>query len=71
MKTYYINATIYRGGRLETGRLAVEGGRVVTAGEPRPGDRGVDLGGLCLVPGLVDVHVHLRCLLYTSDAADE
>ena len=60
MKTYYINATIYRGGRLETGRLAVEGDRVVTAGEPRPGDRVVDLGGLCLVPGLVDVHVHLR-----------
>ena len=60
MKTYYINATIYRGGRLETGRLAVEGGRVVTAGEPQPGDRVVDLGGLCLVPGLVDVHVHLR-----------
>ena len=60
MKTYYTNATIYRGGRLETGRLAVEEGRVVPAGEPRPGDRGVDLGGLCLVPGLVDVHVHLR-----------
>ncbi len=60
MKTYYTNATIYRGGRFETGCLAVEHGRVVTAGEPRPGDRVVDLGGLCLVPGLVDVHVHLR-----------
>ena len=60
MKTYYTNATIYRGGRLETGHLAVEEGRVVPAGEPRPGDRVVDLGGLCLVPGLVDVHVHLR-----------
>ena len=60
MKTYYTNATIYRGGRFETGCLAVEHGRVVTAGEPRPGDRIVDLGGLCLVPGLVDVHVHLR-----------
>ena len=60
MKTYYTNATIYRGGRFETGCLAVEDGRVVTAGEPRPGDRIADLGGLCLVPGLVDVHVHLR-----------
>lgn len=60
MKTYYTNATIYRGGRFETGCLAVEDGRVVTAGEPRPGDRVADLGGLCLVPGLVDVHVHLR-----------
>ena len=60
MKTYYTNATIYRGGRFEMGCLAVEHGRVVTAGEPRPGDRVADLGGLCLVPGLVDVHVHLR-----------
>ena len=60
MRTFYTNATIYRGGRLETGRLAVEDGHVVAAGEPRPGDRVVDLGGLCLVPGLVDVHVHLR-----------
>ena len=33
MKTYYTNATIYRGGRFETGCLAVEHGRVVTAGE--------------------------------------
>ena len=60
MKTYYTNATIYRGGRFETGWLAGEDGRGGTAGEPRPGDRVVYRGGLCLVPGLVDVHVHLR-----------
>ena len=33
---------------------------IAAAGEPRPGDRVVDLGGRHLVPGLVDVHVHLR-----------
>ena len=60
MRTYYTNATICRGGRFQTGCLAVEEGRVAAAGELRPGDRIVDLGGLHLVPGLVDVHVHLR-----------
>ena len=60
MKTFYENAAIYRGGRFEPGRLVVEAGRVVADCEPQPEDRRVDLGGLYLVPGLVDVHVHLR-----------
>lgn len=60
MKTFYTNAKIFRNGRFEPGRLAVEEGRIVAAGEPQPGDRVVDLGGKHLVPGLVDVHVHLR-----------
>ena len=60
MKTFYENAEIYRGGRFEKGRLVVEEGRVVADYEPQPGDRRVDLAGLYLVPGLVDVHVHLR-----------
>ena len=60
MKTFYENAVICREGRLERGRLVVEQGRVVAETEPGPEDRVVDLGGCCLVPGLVDVHVHLR-----------
>ena len=60
MKTFYTNAKIFRNGRFEPGLIAVEGGRIAAAGEPRPGDRVVDLGGRHLVPGLVDVHVHLR-----------
>ena len=60
MKTFYENAMIYRGGRFEKGRLVVEEGRVAAACEPQAGDRIVDLGGRPLVPGLVDVHVHLR-----------
>ncbi len=60
MKTFYENAEIYRGGRFGRGRLVVEAGRVVADATPGPEDRIVDLGGLYLVPGLVDVHVHLR-----------
>lgn len=60
MKSFYENGLIYRGGRFEKGRLVVEEGRVAAACEPQSGDRIVDLGGRPLVPGLVDVHVHLR-----------
>ena len=60
MKTFYEHGLIYRGGRFEEGRLIVEAGRVVADATPGPEDRVIDRGGLYLVPGLVDVHVHLR-----------
>lgn len=59
MKTLYTNAAIYAGSRFAAGEIAVEGGRVVPAAGAAP-DRIVDLGGRHIVPGLVDVHVHLR-----------
>ena len=60
MKTRYINARIYRGGKFEVGSLLVEEGRFVADGPGAAADRTVDLGGRHVVPGLVDVHVHLR-----------
>lgn len=60
MTIRYTNARIYRDGRFEEGSLLVVGERFA---EDRPwltADRTVDLGGRCVVPGLVDVHVHLR-----------
>lgn len=63
MRTVYRNASIFEGGRFVTGDLVVDGGRIVSVGgEVADGgaDRTVDLGGLHLLPGLVDVHVHLR-----------
>lgn len=60
MRTIYRNATIYRDGRFALGDLTVEEGRIVEAGVPTAADRVVELAGLHLVPGLIDVHVHLR-----------
>ena len=59
MKTLYTNAAIYAGGRFAAGEFAVEGGRIVPVAGAAP-DRTVDLGGRHVIPGLVDVHVHLR-----------
>lgn len=59
MKTLYTNAVVYDGGRFAAGEFAVEAGCIVPADGAAP-DRVVDLGGRHVVPGLVDVHVHLR-----------
>lgn len=60
MKTFYTHARVWRGGRFEEGTVVVEGERIVEAAAPAEGDRVVDLSGRTIVPGLVDVHVHLR-----------
>lgn len=67
MRTIYTNARCYTGSGFEERTLLVEAGRIVSLeapaafDEPLPeGMRRVDLGGRTVVPGLVDVHVHLR-----------
>lgn len=60
MKTWYHNGLIFRNGRFTDEPLVVEDGRVVEASEPSADDRMFDLGGRKVVPGLIDVHVHLR-----------
>jgi len=57
------NAKIYTHGGVMRAGLAIDGGRVVRiAREPNlPLASGkVDLGGLMVLPGLIDAHVHLR-----------
>jgi cytosine/adenosine deaminase-related metal-dependent hydrolase len=52
-----VNAEI--GGRL--GCLRMVGDRIASVGEaPGPSDRVVDLGGDCLLPGLINAHDHLQ-----------
>lgn len=60
MKTFYTHAHVWRDGYFENGTVVVEDGRVVAPCEPSHEDACIDLGGRWLVPGLVDVHVHLR-----------
>ncbi len=62
MRTLYTHASIYDDGGFRTGTVAVEQGRFTALGpvESAPDDRIVDLGGRWVLPGLVDVHVHLR-----------
>ncbi len=49
-------------GRDEVADLLVEDGRIASAGRglPRSGARVISAEGLLVVPGLVDIHVHLR-----------
>ena len=62
VRTIFRNATVVTGTDSRTADVAVSGGRIEAVGSVavHEGDRIVDCTGLCLVPGLVDVHVHLR-----------
>jgi alpha-D-ribose 1-methylphosphonate 5-triphosphate diphosphatase len=58
----FANARIVLGGRIiEQGWLATFGGRIVEFGEGHPPERGEDLHGDLLMPGLVELHTdHLE-----------
>ncbi|MCB6645066.1 hypothetical protein LI154_07420, partial [[Clostridium] scindens] len=68
MKTAYIHCTLLDGSEdmipqenmtvvEEEGKILEIGGDIV----PEPGDKVIDLGGRYLMPGLINLHVHLPC----------
>ncbi len=61
MERVFRGGTLYRGGRLSQGHVALSQGRVVAFSSQGDGvPPAVSLDGKLLIPGLVDVHVHLR-----------
>ena len=55
------NAMLVLADRVVPGFVAVSGGRIVEAGEGRGPEKGFDLGGDYLIPGLVELHTdHLE-----------
>jgi len=53
------NGTIVTSGSIGTGDVGVEGGRVVAMGGALVGQREIDARDRFVLPGGVDVHVHL------------
>ena len=53
------NGEVLLDGKLQKADIKVEKGRIVEIGQGLEGE-GVDLKGLTVLPGLIDMHVHLR-----------
>ncbi|MBQ6256416.1 MAG: dihydroorotase [Clostridia bacterium] len=63
MRTLFKGAQVYRQGAFSLSDLSVRKGKVEAVEpviSPRPGDRVIDVSNCIIIPGLVDVHVHLR-----------
>lgn len=62
MKILLSGGAVCRNGGMEPLEIAVDGGRIVSVGRglPRDGFRVIELENRLIVPGFVDVHVHLR-----------
>ncbi|MDO5328199.1 MAG: dihydroorotase [Clostridia bacterium] len=63
MRTLFKGAQVYRQGAFSLSDLSIRKGKVEAVEpviSPRPGDRVIDVSNCIIIPGLVDVHVHLR-----------
>lgn len=60
MRKTYRNALVWRDGRFERTNVIIDGDCIVAVDPSAVEGEVMELAGLYLVPGLVDVHVHLR-----------
>ena len=63
MRTLLKGGMVYQRGKFSAADIAIRKGTVEAAAEqisPRPGDRVLDVPNCFIIPGFVDVHVHLR-----------
>ena len=62
MRTIYSGGLVFDSirGRFEVTDIAVSDGLIAEVGSGLQGDTTVDLGGLFVVPGLIDCHVHIN-----------
>ena len=68
--TVLYNAKLYCKKQILTGGIAIDDGMIFQLGKEAnlpSADRRIDLRGLLILPGLVDVHVHLRDQLKIVD----
>ena len=62
MSLLLTGGTVFLNGRFQRADVEIHGGRIISISDslPRDGHSVVELNELFVVPGFVDVHVHLR-----------
>jgi len=63
------NGTIVTPGHREQADVGIAGGRIAQLGGTMAGAGEIDAGGLLVIPGGIDAHVHLMCAHFTSQVA--
>jgi len=62
------NGTIVTPGHLEQADVGITGGRIAQLGGTMAGAGEIDAGGLLVIPGGIDAHVHLMCAQFTAQS---
>jgi dihydropyrimidinase len=65
------NGTIVTPGHRERADVGITGGRIAQFGGTMTGAGEIDAGGLLVIPGGIDAHVHLMCAQLTAQVAAE
>jgi len=63
------HGTIVTPGHQERADVGITGGRIAQLGGTMAGAEEIDAGGLLVIPGGIDAHVHLMCAQFTAQVA--